>query len=55
MKHYYGIRPEDVIKSDKPLFKAKIDVSELMGREHDVHFAFGGKKSSRRPMSEKLS
>ncbi len=44
MKIYYGIRPEDVRKSETPLFSAKIDVAELMGREYDLHFSFGGKE-----------
>lgn len=44
IKIIYGIRPEDVRRSTSPLFTAKIDVAELMGREYDLHFVFGEKE-----------
>ncbi len=44
MRILYGIRPEDIRREkEKPLFRARIDVAELMGREYDLHFPFGGK------------
>ena len=30
-------------EKEKPLFRAKVEVAELMGREYDLHFPFGGK------------
>ena len=42
VKFVYGIRPEDIVLSDKGE-EVKITLIEMLGCEYIVHFLFGGK------------
>lgn len=43
---YFGIRPEDMAfsKTKETAFAVKIDVSELLGAEYNLHFVLSGKE-----------
>ncbi|WP_237708580.1 TOBE domain-containing protein [Enterococcus mundtii] len=43
-KYYLGIRPEDILPSDKGPLKGNIQSVELIGRERILHFELAGER-----------